>query len=271
MFNFFSCLVFLHLHTQTSNILVDSPSGTGVLYFLGCFFSILQVWLNKTSYDARFVNSGDDFIHRIWEVAYLTTLASTIIHIHPVHIMATTTTYQAMFAFAMSLVVGQVLFLLRYVELYYLGLGQRDVLKRLAKTEGLVLLVGLLFQVIAAIVAGMDYFRTTMPSTDDDGDVVDGHRWLASSSITTIIGNDINYTTTPINNNSNTSSSSSSYGGEDRGYDDEYNGGNDPSPNFNTVPIWLCLIVPVLYWVYRVMENIFFFPNDGYSHKQFGT
>lgn len=40
---------------KVSNILVEDPSAKGLLYFLATFLPVMQIWQDKSTYDARFV------------------------------------------------------------------------------------------------------------------------------------------------------------------------------------------------------------------------
>lgn len=245
-------------NNKTSNILVDTPSATGVLYFLGCFLSIMQLWLNKTFFDARFVNSGDDLYHRVWEILYLSALASAILHIQPVAVMSDTFASADMFAFALSLAVAQLLFVVRFVDLACFGRGQRDVLKVLAWREGSMMCVAMLVQAVAATLAGVDYFGPqgaggnggggeygTNSTGEYDGGG-GGHRWLAASA------------SAGADHSSEQSSNTTTPYADDHA---------DEAAT-NTVPIWLCLLVPVLFWLSWVFQTFILFPRDGYTHKK---
>lgn len=223
----------MFLSPQTSNILVETPSGLGLLYALGTFFSVQQIWALKMGYDARFVVE-DDLCHRFFEIAALAALASAVVHIRPVEMLSDPSHHLAMFGFSLSMVVVQVLQILRYVELYFAGKGERQVLKTSSKREGGMLAMLLVLQIAATVIAGMAYFG------DDHDDRI---RRLAEVAATTTT----NSTTGDEEETSN------------------YEAATETS--VTNVPIWLSLLVPVSYWAILTFRVIFLFPNDG-SHKK---
>jgi hypothetical protein len=198
---------------------------------LGTFFSVQQIWALKMGYDARFVVE-DDLYHRFFEIAALAALASAVVHIRPVEILSDPSHHLAMFGFSLSMVVAQVLQILRYVELYFAGKGERQVLKTLSKREVGMLTMLLVLQIAATVIAGMAYF-----GKDHD----DRLRSLAEVAATT--------------------ASTTEYEGETSNYEAA------TETSVTNVPIWLSLLVPVSYWAVLTFRVIFLFPNDG-SHKK---
>ena len=166
--------LFLVAPSQTSNILVHSPSSQGVLYFVGTILPVMAIWYDKTYYDGRFV-VGDDLYHRLAEIAGLLALASAVVHIRPVDILSHPSEHVDMFGFCVSMVIAELLSIFRRFELYFTGIGERSTLKRLAVMEVLMLLVGLLFYLVGAVVSGLEYF-----GKDNDG-ATDRQRVLAST------------------------------------------------------------------------------------------
>jgi hypothetical protein len=151
------------------NILVDSPTGQGLLYFLGCFFPILHLWHEKMWYDSRFVY-GDDIFHRIFEVAVLTVMATAISYISSVDKMSNPSKYIDMFGFAVSMTLCSLLNISRVVECYVWGRGQRKVIEATTKRDGLWKSVLLLFYIAATMVSGIAYFGSNNSSSDSTVD-----------------------------------------------------------------------------------------------------
>jgi len=106
-----------------SSIIRESPTPEGLLYFCGCFFAVLWMWLDKMYYDSRFYTL-DDVWHRIFEVAVLVVLATAVLHIRPVPFMETPSKYVDMFSFSLACVLGNVLTIVRYIEIYLLVDGE---------------------------------------------------------------------------------------------------------------------------------------------------
>lgn len=216
----------------------------------------MQLWLNKTFFDARFVVAGDDLYHRLWEMGHLVALSNAVVHIQPVEVMSHTSAYVDTFSFCISVALIQFSLVTKYVELYFVGRGQRDVLKRVAVREGGMLFAGMILQMTAAIIAGMDFHGSggaggdeSSYNNDNNNDIeLEAHRWLAESEAATRAVNGTAATTTEIISS---------------GFIEADVSGT------NNAPIWLCLFVPILYWLNFAIRTTFLWPRDGYSHKNF--
>jgi hypothetical protein len=221
---------------------VEDPSREGLLYFLGTFLPVMQIWYLKMYYDGRFV-TGDDLFHRVFEIAGLVALASAVVHIRPENILSKASDNAAMFAFCLSLTAAQFIILFRFAELYRWGVGEGSITKELGVKEGVLFSVTFFFCLAASIVAGIEYYGEDGSEDDDDK-----HRMLAEAT----------ETPAPSDYGYNTSTA------EDYPYE------ADPYPYVETtnVPIWLCLMSFVVYWVITTVRILFFLPNDG-SHKKF--
>jgi hypothetical protein len=135
----------------------------------------MQVWYWRMIYDGRFV-VGDDLFHRLAEIAGLVALASTIVHIRPASILSNASDNVDMFAFCLSLTSCQFLMLLRFVELYFWGIGEGTVLKSMAVKEGMIVSVIFFLTLAASVVAGVEFY-----GNDDE----DNHRMLAEAATAT--------------------------------------------------------------------------------------
>lgn len=96
------------------NVLREDPTFLGLLYVVGLFLPIQNLWTAKTYYDARFYYENDYF-HRCYEVALLLSLASAVLYIRPVAILSNPAKTD-MFAFCLSILVAYVLALGRLIE-----------------------------------------------------------------------------------------------------------------------------------------------------------
>ena len=142
---------------NTSNILVDSPSKEGLLYFAATFCAVMSIWWDKTYYDGRFV-VGDDLYHRFFEVMHLCVLASVVVHIRPVDILSSPSKYVDMFGLCVSLCVSYMLSFIRQLEVYFAGVGERQLLKNAIRRECVQTILLILFFGAAAVVAGLEHF-----------------------------------------------------------------------------------------------------------------
>lgn len=177
------------------NILVASPTSIGALYFIGTFVAFMNVWLEKSYYDGRYV-VGDDLFHRFFEVAVLLVQSTAVLHIRPVAILSNPHEHVDMFAFSLALLLGSFLNLCRYGETYFVGKGQREVIKHCSMRDIRHGLLSLVFYLVAAIVAGIKYYSqaessneynsTSGNNTEDSSYNSDGHRFLAEAETETV-------------------------------------------------------------------------------------
>lgn len=163
---------------NVGNIIVASPTGHGVLYFVTCFFLSMTMWRDKTFYDARFV-IDDDLYHRFMEAMLFVVVAFGIVHINPVSIMSNPREHPDMFAVALVATIFTILGMVVYLEIYFNGVGQRAVLKKVALRDIKWRIVTFVLQLAAAIVAGIECFvngtgaggnRMLAAETDEESD-----------------------------------------------------------------------------------------------------
>jgi len=116
------------------NIFVQGdPDPVSVLYFLTCFFSIMQLWNDKTFYDAKFVY-GDDIWHKIFDSLFLLVVATACCSIGPVRKMSDPNDKGGdMFGFALAIVLGTLMNWIRYIETYFYGNGQKKNIQHTAR------------------------------------------------------------------------------------------------------------------------------------------
>jgi hypothetical protein len=98
------------------NMLKDTPSKEGLLYTAGIFFPIMNVWSFKVYYDSRFYYVTD-YYHRIYEIFFLCTIATMILHIRSYEILSHPNQYPDMFIFCFSVCTAFTLALGRYLEI----------------------------------------------------------------------------------------------------------------------------------------------------------
>lgn len=224
------------------NILVETPTDTGLLYFLGCFFPILHLWNEKLYYDSRFVY-GDDIYHRIFEVVVLAVLATAISYISPVENMSNPSSYIDMFGFSISITICVALNMVRSIECYFWGRGQRKVIEASCRRDLLWKFLLLVFYIVAAILSGMDYFGNKDEAYEYDAATADdstyknetddeSHRFMATAEESTKADTD------PCSNSDTTN-----------------------------VPILIVLIGYLVNQIYFAVTVVFFFPQNG-DHKK---
>ena len=158
------------------NILVDNPSPLGILYFAGGFLTVIGYWNQKLVYDSQFA-SGDDILHKIFEVAVLVVLGTNVSSIATVSRMSNPTKYVDMFSFALSCTILWLLHCARYVECYFVGRGQRKNIKHVTLSSIKYQMIPLSFFVAATVVSGLAYFVGNDITTNDYDD--DDRRRLA--------------------------------------------------------------------------------------------
>ncbi|KAL7564133.1 hypothetical protein ACA910_021108 [Epithemia clementina (nom. ined.)] len=168
------------------NLLREDPSPRGLLYLVGCFFPIMGIWTSKMFYAARFF-VVDDIFHRLYEVATLMPLATSVLHIQTVPILSDLKNNIDMFAFTLSISIGVFLNLLRSAEII--------ICQHYLQTDGLYpeayysswrdIIWGLpffCFSLLATIYSAIQYYGNS--SNDDraaaDMKYDDNHRVLAA-------------------------------------------------------------------------------------------
>ena len=206
-------LYFVAAAYNLSNIVRQSPTFEGLLYFVSCFGIVTELWWDKTYYDSRFFTRGDVF-HRIYEVCVLVALGTTILHIRAANVLSHTTENIELFAFCVSFAIATVLTMLRYVEILWRIDGQQDVARITARRDIISKIPSLVLAVVAAIVAGNDYYNNNSSSGSAYG------------------------SNTGSTNGDGYSSDTSETGGRMLAGSDSTDDGNSPT---NHIPIWLIL------------------------------
>lgn len=141
---------------NVSLILVDEPSGTGLLYAAGTFIPVMGIWVDKTNYDGRFVHE-DDLYHRLSQLAQLVILATAVLYTRPVSVMSNISGNISMFLFALAVLLAQVQSILRYVEVYLKGIGQ-PAMKISCRFSLACHAVALAFYTAATTIAGVSFY-----------------------------------------------------------------------------------------------------------------
>ena len=226
-----------------SYILVYAPDWEGFLYAAGTFFPVQMIWARANHRSSRFVTE-DDLYHRGLQICTLVVLATAVLHIRPAKYMSNASDEISMFVFCLCLCLEDLLEVVKCLEEYWYGIGQKDAVQNAALMSLYNVGYTALFHVPALIVAALRFFpRSSSSSSGYD----DGHRVLAGEE--------------------EAKKDESSYGYEDTsasGYESS-SYGNEKSTTH--VPI---ILVLVGYWIMTislVIRVMYFFPQNG-KHKE---
>jgi len=207
------------------NILLNSPTFEGLLYFCGAFFAIMWMWLDKMFFDSRFAIE-DDLWHRIFEVANLTCVATAILHIRPVDVFSDIENSVSMFAFTLSLCTFTIISGFRYLEVMLWGVGERPLLKYVGRRDLTFRIIPFVVYASACIYAGVHYFGDNDDGTKED-DHHDDHRFMAEAK-----------------------------------EDSYYYSSSGLTERQKNIPIWLVLSGPFFYSTMMYIVYIHFIPKD---------
>jgi hypothetical protein len=179
---------------KLGNLLREDPTTDGLLYAIGLFLPIQNLWTFKIYYDSRFYICQNDYFHGCYELAVLLALASAVFYIRPVNVLANYNHQDhppAMFRFSLSMLVAYVLALGRHLEVAvvqrYMKCQRGLFPEAFAATmmDAIDFILSIAFLLAATIYSGIQSYRS-----DDDGSmssVMDGeeqvdHRWLAETT-----------------------------------------------------------------------------------------
>jgi len=227
-------LWFVAVAYNVGNIIVASPTGTGLLYFIGTFLPLIIKWQEKTYYDSRYA-VDDDLFHRFFEVAVLLVVSTAVVHVRPVEFMSNPAKYDDMFLFSLALALGSVLSMYRYVETYFFGKGQIEVSKQSSIRDIRHMLIPFTFYIAATVISGIQYYSNDGGITNSNTNATeastysDGHRFMAEATGASYVSQ------------------------------------SDETTN---IPIILCLCGVIALHAMQCFTVIFLFPNDG-SHKKY--
>jgi Bacterial low temperature requirement A protein (LtrA) len=141
---------------NVSSLLNLSPNGRGLLYTAGTFLPVMNIWMQKTYYDARYVME-DDILHRVLVMFAITFTGITISNIRPIEIMSDADHKPSMFVFTTMLLVEQFFASTLHLEVYLFGVGQPQ-MKHAAIRDCIFPNVSLPFYIIAMILSAIRYF-----------------------------------------------------------------------------------------------------------------
>jgi hypothetical protein len=217
---------------NVGNIILAAPSSEGLLYFVGCFWAVMYMWLDKMYYDARFY-THDDVYHKVFEVAVMVVLATAVLHIRPVEFMSTPSKHEDMFVFCLACVLGNLLTIVRYLEIGFRVEGE-EAAKMAAWRTIRSKLLPTAFYVAAMAVAAAEYYGN-----------MDGTDYPYGESNTT------------------------AYGAQDEAHRSLAEATEETyadSHSTTNVPIWLVCAASLTITIWLILQITVFFPGGG-AHK----
>jgi Bacterial low temperature requirement A protein (LtrA) len=165
---------------NVSTILLESPNRRGLLYAAGTFLPVLDIWNQKTMYDARYVTEADIF-HRVLVMIGLAISGIAISNIRPVAILADASNESSMFVFTLMLVSERILSSFLYLEVYSCGIGQKQ-LKLASRRDGWSHNISFPFYLAAMTIAAIEYFGDVSSIHYTFGNNTTNRRFLASAT-----------------------------------------------------------------------------------------
>jgi len=235
---------------NVSMILVDEPTGVGLLFSAATFWPTMSLWVEKSFYDARFAYE-DDLFHRAFQIVILSLLATAVLHTRTASVMSDTAHDVSMFAFALAVVLERLFSVLRFVEVYARGVGQVAQVKATALNRLRMIAVPTAVYAAAMVVAGIDYYGSQRRESGSSAGSY--YRGNETSGQASDYGGDGDVGSSGANRLLAGSSSSSG------GYDGEF------TPNF--IPIWLCFAGFLCDVTIQAIAVVCCFPAGG-RHKE---
>ena len=189
-------LLFVAAAYNTGNIIKNSPTWRGLLYFLGTFLPMTDIWQNKLYYEARYIVK-DDLYHRLTDTAIVLVVAAAVLHIRPVAVLSDPRGNTEMFVFCLAQLVACLLQFIAEIELYMCAKGDRTAIQKGALRTVQMRILPFLCFLSAAIVAGYYYYDTDDSTNSGSGSY---RRVLAGDDGTASTYNNSNNSTTTTTN-----------------------------------------------------------------------
>jgi len=141
-----------------ASILKEGISGLAVLYFVGCFGGIMLIWNHRLLFDAGFAVTNDDALGvTVVSWSHLIILATAVLHIRPVGLMAYPTESVEMFCYALALLLESILVAVVYIIVYLYVEGGPEA-RVTARRELIKNSVVMAFYGAATVVAGVEFY-----------------------------------------------------------------------------------------------------------------
>ena len=156
-FDLFFDLFYVGATYNVSSILYNAPNVRGLLYATGTFLPVMNIWMERTHYEGRYV-MGDDLFHRLSIILAFTLVGFTIANIRTVDILADASNKSSIFFFTLMLVIERIYASLLYLELYFYGVGQPQQIKGAAIRDCVHSNYSLPFYFVAMIISALKYF-----------------------------------------------------------------------------------------------------------------
>lgn len=236
----------------------------GVIYFIGIFGTIFNIWESKVVYDARYTTR--DYVHRLVDVARVFLLSLSVLHIKPLDLMADPRSAET-FGFCLGLFLECLVRIGLQAELITVGRGDVEAIrhhtKRLLVTRYVPQAV---FYGAAVTVAAMQLFNS---GGKDDSLIYEADENAASSLSEYGSGEGYGYSSkwkeeegdsskTPYDDNSESQAHrflAPSSGGKSE---------HDFSPDWSVtdIPILICFTVYVLDALFTLFREIVWLPTS---------
>mmetsp|Transcript_17451 Transcript_17451/g.32709 ORF Transcript_17451/g.32709 Transcript_17451/m.32709 type:complete len:501 (+) Transcript_17451:1795-3297(+) len=144
----------------------------GAIYYIGTFGPLWNSWETSMFYSSRYTTV--DYAHRLFEVVRYLFVSTAVVHITSVEKMAKPQSIN-MLIFTIAVLCESIMHLSLNVELYRVGLGERDAIRNhtMVKIKHEIL-PRVLMNAAAFVVAGVMFAKT-----EEDGDA---HRLLAAAA-----------------------------------------------------------------------------------------
>jgi len=234
-FSLLHCMIDVAATYNVSYILVQDTSLEGLLYAGGTFWAVQLIWFRANRRPSRFVTE-DDLFHRTLNIGNLVILGTIVLHIRPVKIMSNPSEEITMFVFCLCLVLEDCLELIKCMDEYFFGVGQRVPIRASACFEMLHVVFTLLFHIPALVIAAVDFFPRSSNYT----------RRLAGEDVIPHHEEAPNYE-------------------DENAHSSNYGNGNEKSTT--NAPIMLVLAGSWMLLISSAIGIIFLFPKNG-KHKE---
>uniref|UniRef100_A0A7S4AHK8 Uncharacterized protein n=1 Tax=Pseudo-nitzschia australis TaxID=44445 RepID=A0A7S4AHK8_9STRA len=172
-FDLFYVAAAYNLGNLLISVLNEEQSIRGVIYIVGIFGGIYNIFLRCMMYDSQF--SVDDHAHRVLEVVRIFLVSMVVLHIKSVDLLMDPKSVEA-FALTTAMFAETLVHVLLNLELYWLAEGDTIAIQNQTKRELIThLLPSSLLYLAASIMSGYLYFH-------DAFDHKDGNLYEARSS-----------------------------------------------------------------------------------------
>jgi hypothetical protein len=126
----------------------------GLIYFIGCFGPLFNVWENKTKYEARYTVS--DHAHQIFDILRFFVVGFAVLHVKSMTLLTDPKSIET-FLISFCLFVESILSWVQNLELYFFADGDRTAIQNNAKRKIIQNSVFDAFYLAATLLSGVMY------------------------------------------------------------------------------------------------------------------